>query len=255
MDANMTEFAGPALPLLDADIAAAAERLGIEPAVVAAVAEVESAGSGFLPDKRPKILYEAHVFGRLTLHRFDASHPNISAPAWDRSLYGAAGAHQYDRLHQAMQLDRLAALQSASWGRFQILGLNWKEAGYTDVDRMVTAMCQSEAEHLKAFISFCAGKDLIRFLAVHDWRSFTRAYNGTGQVDRYSTRIETAYRKHATRSWPKPATGETMPNAISPIDKIKAVQLVLGVKQDGVLGRRSRTALNDVLRAAGQPGI
>jgi hypothetical protein len=44
----MTEFTGPALPLTDADIADAAAQLGVEPAVIAAVAEVESAGGGFI---------------------------------------------------------------------------------------------------------------------------------------------------------------------------------------------------------------
>lgn len=47
----------------------------------------------------------------------------------------------------------------------------------------------------------------------------------------------------------------TMPNAISPFDKIKAIQLVLGVKQDGAFGRISRAHLNELLRAAGQPGV
>jgi lysozyme len=51
------------------------------------------------------------------------------------------------------------------------------------------------------------------------------------------------------------AAEEAMPNAISPIEKIKAIQLVLGVEQDGDLGRKSRAALNAILRAAGQPGV
>lgn len=249
------EFAGAAMPLTDADIADAAARLGIEAAVIAAVAEVESAGGGFLPDKRPKILYEAHVFGRMTLHRYDASHPNISAPAWDRSLYGAAGAHQYDRLHEAIQLDRLAALQSTSWGRFQILGLNWKEAGFPGVEHFVAAMCESEARHLEAFIGYCRAHDLIRHLAVHDWRAFTKSYNGPGQVELYSGRLATAYKRHVAAMSGSSAPQTSMPNAISPFDKIKAIQLVLGVEQDGAFGRRSRAALNEVLRAASQPGI
>lgn len=247
----MNEFTGPALPLTDADIAAAAKRLNVEPAVIAAVAEVESAGGGFLADKRPKILFEAHVFGRLTAHRHDASHPNISAPAWDRSLYGASGAHQYDRLAEAIKLDRNAALQSASWGRFQILGQNYSIAGVPDVERFVAAMCESENEHLKAFINFCSARDIIRYLAVHDWRSFTRVYNGPGQVDYYAQKLAEAYRKHAVST--KPTTG--MPNAISPFDKIKAIQLVLGVEQDGAFGKRSRAAFNAVLTAAGQAEI
>ena len=245
----MMEFVGTATPLSEADIAEAAARLGIEPAVVAAVAEVESAGGGFLTDKRPKILYEAHIFSRLTAHRYDASHPNISAPAWNRSLYGASGAHQYDRLHQAMKLDRPAALQSASWGRFQILGQNYSIAGFQTVEAFVAAMCDGEADHLQAFISFCAARDIIRHLATHDWRAFTKVYNGPGQVDHYAQKIAEAYQRHAASSVSQPVT------AVSPRDTIKRVQEAIGATSDGVFGPRSRAKLNEVLRAAGQPPL
>lgn len=46
-----------------------------------------------------------------------------------------------------------------------------------------------------------------------------------------------------------------MPTALSPDQKIKAIQLVLGVKQDGQFGPISRGAFSKVLQAAGQPGI
>lgn len=250
----MLEFAGAATPLADADIAAWADKLGVEPALIAAVAEVESAGAGFLPDKRPKILFEAHVFGRLTSHHYDASHPNISAPAWDRSLYGAQGAHQYDRLAQAVALDRAAALQSASWGKFQIMGMNYKVAGFPDIEAFVRAMSDSEAQHLRAFIGFCQANDLVRFLAAHDWRSFTRGYNGSGQVDAYAQKLAEAYRRHAAA-----ASGVSPPiattSAVTPRDTIKRLQGDLGVVTDGVFGPRSRAALNAVLDAAGQQGI
>jgi lysozyme len=49
-----------------------------------------------------------------------------------------------------------------------------------------------------------------------------------------------------------PVSASDAPNAIS---KIKAVQLVLGVEQDGDFGKISRAALNEVLAAAGQPGV
>ena len=48
-----------------------------------------------------------------------------------------------------------------------------------------------------------------------------------------------------------PPAGSSTP----PFDKIKTIQAVLGVAQDGAFGRRSRAALNELLRAAGQPGI
>jgi len=244
------DFVGEARPLSDADIAAAAASIGVEPALIAAVAEVESAGGGFLPDNRPKILYEAHVFGRLTAHRYDTTHPNISAPSWDRGLYGAPGTHQYDRLHEAIKLDRGAALQSASWGRFQILGQNYSVVGFADVERFVAAMCESEAEHLKAFLAYCQRNNLARHLVTHDWRAFTAGYNGSGQIEHYAGLLETAYRRHAAAM-----SGSSPPIGIGPFDKIKRIQAELGVEADGAFGRRSREAFNNLLRAAGQPGI
>src|SRR5579872_1403571 len=127
------DFTGAATPLGPDDIAAAAARMQCEPAVIWAVCDIESGGGGFLPDKRPKILFEAQIFGRLTGHQWDVIHPNISSSTWDRSLYGAAGAHQYDRLGEALALDPDAALQSASWGMFQILGFNFAECGFASV--------------------------------------------------------------------------------------------------------------------------
>lgn len=234
------EFAGEARPLSEADIAAAAAGLGLEPALIAAVAEVESSGGGFLPDKRPKILYEAHVFGRLTGHRWDGTHPNLSAPAWDRSLYGPPGAHQYDRLHEAIALDRNAALQSASWGRFQILGQNYKVAGFRDVKAFVQAMTESEARHLEAFIGYCRANDLIRHLAIHDWRSFTRGYNGPGQVDHYAFKLEQAYRKHRAKVI---ETREAVDEAENPVELVKRAQRIVGVPDDGDPGPMTRAAI------------
>ncbi len=90
----------------------------------------------------------------MTGGRFDQSHPGISTSSWVRN-YGAAGAHQYDRLAKAIALDRRAALESASWGMFQIMGGNFAACGFADVDAFVAAIVESEMRHLKAFIEFC----------------------------------------------------------------------------------------------------
>lgn len=57
----MSEFAGPATPLTPGDIEGEAADIGCEPAIIIAVCDVEAGKSGFLPSKKPKILYEAHV--------------------------------------------------------------------------------------------------------------------------------------------------------------------------------------------------
>ncbi|MDR2077148.1 MAG: N-acetylmuramidase family protein [Desulfovibrio sp.] len=58
------------------DIASAAATLGLEPCAVKAVVEVESGGSGFLPDGRVKILFEGHVFFRELSKRNMITHDN-----------------------------------------------------------------------------------------------------------------------------------------------------------------------------------
>ena len=182
------DFVGAATPLAAEDVAAAAGKLNCEPAAIWAVCDIESAGGGFLPDKRPKILFEAHIFGQLTQHRWDTTHPNISAPVWNRALYGADGAHQYDRLAEAIGLDRAAALQSASWGMFQILGMNYTVCCFAGVEEYVAAMCDSEGTQLSAFAEFCRHGGLDRFLDTHDWAQFALGYNGRARP-KMATRI------------------------------------------------------------------
>jgi len=203
------DFHGAATPLSDADLDQAANDLGCERAVVDAVCDAESAGGGFLPDGRPKILYEAHIFGRLTGHRWDRTHPNVSAPAWDRSLYGAGGAHQYDRLAEAIDLDRASALQSASWGRFQVLGMNFAMAEFANVEDFVTAMCAAEAAHLRAFLGYCRKCGLVGALRNRDWASFARGYNGSGQVDHYAAVLAAAYARHRAQ----PGSAQAQPGS------------------------------------------
>lgn len=192
------EFVGAATRLAESDIVAEAAELRCEAAALWAVCDVESAGAGFLPDGRPKILFEAHIFGRLTQHRWDKIHPNLSAARWNRSLYGTAGAHQYDRLAAAVALDRNAALEAASWGMFQILALNYGRCGFAAAEDFVRAMCLSEAAQLAAFGSFCWRGGLDPFLRSHDWVRFALGYNGAGEASQgYDKKLAAAYQRRA----------------------------------------------------------
>ena len=107
-------FRGKAIPLDQEGLADVIDRLRVHAAELWAVLNVETRGCGFLPDRRPMILSERHIFSRETQHRFDNSNPDISNQ--QPGGYGAGGAAQYDRLQRAAALDRTAALRSASWG-------------------------------------------------------------------------------------------------------------------------------------------
>jgi hypothetical protein len=168
---------GGGIKLSEADYETTANDLGLEVEVIKAVTRVESSGSGFISDFRPIIRFEAHIFSSTkygTSHIYDKLFPTISAPKRNDSLVQGGDAGQkreYDRLIQAMALDRDAALKSTSWGLFQIMGFNYQTAGFDSVDSMIKAMYKSEGEQLKAFASFISKNNLVKYLKKdqHDW--------------------------------------------------------------------------------------
>jgi hypothetical protein len=168
-------FIGRSRPLTSDGMAAAATTMTVAVQEVWTVLGVETSGCGFLSDRRPEILYERHIFHRLTGGRFDDG--NLSDPT--QGGYGPTGAHQYDRLTAAMDLDRDAALKSASWGLGQVLGENFSAAGFASVEQMVQAMTDSEDAQLAAVSAFILENHLDRALRTHDWTSFARGYNGS----------------------------------------------------------------------------
>ncbi len=105
--------------------------------MIKAVNEVESSGQGFSGDK-PKILFEGHIFWRrLKEHGLDpknhrSGNEDILYSSWTRDHYiGGEGEHL--RLNKAKLIHEDAALESASWGLFQIMGFRWESLGYKSV--------------------------------------------------------------------------------------------------------------------------
>jgi len=180
-----------------------ATALEVEVAALHAIAEVESAGRGFLPSGRPKILFEGHAFHRLTGGRFSAAHPDISYPKWDRSKY-KGGEAEWTRLDKACALDRNAALQSASWGLFQIMGFNHGYCGCADVEAFVAEESRSAECQLRHFARFIARPQFIGALGTtKNWAAFAKAYNGPGYAkNKYDTKLAAAYAR-----WSKAGAG------------------------------------------------
>jgi len=185
-------FQGTALALSTDGLGAVSQKLGVHVPEIWTVLAVETSGCGYLPDLRPQMLYERHVFHRLTHGKYDDG--NISDPT--QGGYGASGAHQYDRLALAIAKDRTAALQSCSWGIGQIMGENYSMAGFADVEQMVTAMSESEDQQLAAMGNFLVSSRLNVPLGAHDWASFARVYNGPRYaINRYDIRLNGEFQK------------------------------------------------------------
>jgi len=229
-------FRGIALPLDQEGMAEVIDRMGVGVAELWAVLNVETGGFGFLPDRRPFILFERHIFSRQTNQGFDASHPDISNRV--AGGYGAGGAAQYERLQRALALDRRAALCSASWGIGQLMGFNAEIAGYADVEEMVTSMTMSENQQLLGMAGEITHNRLDRALRAHDWSAFARGYNGPEYSrNSYDTRLAAAHQKY---------TLGPLPDLV--VRAAQAYLMYLGYHPgpiDGVMGRFTRSALND----------
>jgi hypothetical protein len=234
------EFRGNATALSADGLAGVAGQLGVGAAEFWTVVGVETSGCGFIADGRPTILYERHIFSRLTNHKFDDGDICDSTPGG----YGPLGDHQYDRLQRAIAKDRTAALMSASWGIGQVMGENCKMAGFADVEAMVAAMSDSEDKQAAAMANFLIAKGLQNALRVHDWTSFASGYNGPNfTINRYDVLLNAEFQK---------CQAGVMPDL-----NTRATQLYLAYlgfhpgPVDGLGGQRTMAAMADCQRQNG----
>ena len=189
------------MALTKEQITDAAKTIGLDYATVAAVAEVESSGGGFdTKSKFPKILFEGHIFSRRTSGRFDKTNPTISYPKWTKQYYAKNQAGEQARLNQAIQLNRTVALESTSFGAFQIMGFNYADCGCSSVQEFVNMNCESEQKQLELFLKYILKRDLVKFLKAKAWDKFARAYNGPGYAEnKYDIKLANAYLKYSTQ--------------------------------------------------------
>lgn len=238
-------FAGAARPLDPDGLDAAAAAVGVDSVLLWTVVAVETSGCGFLPDRRPAILFERHVFSRLTGKRFDQIAPAISGPAGG---YGASGANQFARLETAIGYDRRAALESASWGIGQVMGYNAGAAGFTDVEDLVAQMMRGESEQLLGMAQFMRANGMHTALRQGDWAGFARRYNGPSYAkNHYDEKLASA---HAT------FVASGVPDL-----RVRGVQLLLlylGYDPgpiDGAAGNRTRRAIAAFTAATQLPAM
>jgi len=194
-------FDGLGLPLTEQGTKKARKIVDIDVPRFWAVMSVESRGFGFLGDKRPKILFERHIFHDRTGGKFSAKHPDISNSK--AGGYGSGGAHQYDRLEKAIALDRTAALESASWGVGQVMGFNAKSVGFASAQKMVDTMRDSEDAQMLAMFNFIKKNKLAGFLRKGQWAEFAKRYNGLGyKKNDYDKKLEQAHNRYQHRPPP-----------------------------------------------------
>ena len=184
------------------------KQLGCTVADIRTVDAVESGGSGYFSDGRVKILLKGIFFYRLlraypnALAKIRAEAPSICYPKWTKQYY-FGGIKEYQRLGKAIALCEKynvpikIALQSASWGRYQVMGefihKHWK-----NIELAVDEFFQDELAHLQSFANYIEVTGLSDELRGHKWASFAFGYNGSGyKRNNYDVKLANAYRKFA----------------------------------------------------------
>ena len=182
--------------LTDIDYKTAAEALGVDVACVKAVTKVESRGNGFLPIGAPVILFERHWMYKLLKAKL-GKEPALSDVVDPKAGGYKGGTAEHTRLEKAVAIDRECALQSCSWGLFQIMGFHWKALGYPSVQTFVNAQYKSEGSQLDTFVKFIQiNPSMLKALKAKDWAKFAKLYNGPAYAkNSYDVKLEAAYRE------------------------------------------------------------
>ncbi len=201
-------FANRAAPAVTpAEIALIARELGVRPEQVRAVASVEAGGSGFLDSGHPKILWERHwLFRRLgrSLSASSVAGALLAAPSMGGYTLDADrdGINDsWEKLIEACAVDPVAAFESCSWGKFQIMGGHWKALGYPDVFTFAWSMVESEFGHYRALAAFIRANGLARAMGAIGTSAsqnvaFARGYNGKAFArNRYDEKLAAAMRR------------------------------------------------------------
>lgn len=245
------KFAGSGQPMTESGMKDALAIMGMDPqadmAVLWSILTVESRGFGFLADRRPKILFERHIFYSETGGLFAAEAPDICSKSGGGYSGGAA---EYKRLGRALALCRREtlgdgpALRSASWGLGQVMGFNAIGAGFNNLIDMVNRMCAGEDAQLAGMAGFITREKLDARLRKRDWAGFARRYNGSNfWKNEYDVKLKAAFEKFSS-GISRDLRARTAQGAL----------LYLGYAPgdpDGVLGQNTRAAIRAFRKANG----
>lgn len=181
-----------------------AEKIGVDPTILAATIIVESGGSGFV-NGNLKIRFEAHEFDRITNKAFTDSFSYNRKKKWMDQKYFSEADNSWIEIHTGKQNNEYQALEFAktknlqksyeaiSMGMGQIMGYNFKKCGYSSAEEMYNDFSKGEGQQIKGMIKFITSSNsMLVALQNKDFCSFVTQYNGDGQVQAYTNKLMNA---------------------------------------------------------------
>lgn len=251
-----------------------AESIGVEPAQLLAVAEVESGGTVSWQTKfgvKPPVRFEGHYFHKrlkgAKLRQAIAAglaSPRAGAVA-NRSSYDA----RYELVYAAMKIDANAAMESCSWGLGQVMGAHWKKLGYSSVKALVDEASSGVDGQIALMVKYIQKFGLADELQTKNDKSFADQYNGPASAkNRYAQKIAAARKRYEALLAKSPGDTKDFEDAVilqaqkdlkrlgfykGPIDgkngpqtiaAIKAFQRSHGLVADGRYGKMTDEAVD-----------
>lgn len=253
-----------------------AEVHDVEPAMMIAVVEVESAGKVFNKIdgiNRPEIRWEGHYFDRLIDPKLRpaARAAKLASPKMGAIKNPSSQAARYAILARGRKLDNDAALSSISIGVGQVMISHWKELGFSSPLEMFEYAHKGFEAQVDLMIRYIVRNNLMDELQRRDVKAFARGYNGKSFAKmKYDTRILAAYEKYKGEKAPvskadgmlrmgsKGARVRELQKLLvragftvkvdgdygpSTRDAVKAAQHMFELEVDGVAGRQTMQAL------------
>lgn len=227
-----------------------AKLLGLLPAALLAIIEVES--NGVIGNPHPIIRWEGHYFDRLVPAKLRsvARAQKLASPKAGGIPNTKSQAGRYDILNKAAQIDKEAAYSSISIGVGQVMGAHAKDLGYTSAEAMFNRAKQGLAGQVELMLRFIKFNNLIDELQRLDWSAFARAYNGSNYAkNKYHTKMKEAYERYAgVTISPTKGSATNMIRMGSKGAKVREVQALLvragfTVKVDGDFGPSTKDAV------------
>lgn len=194
---------GKGTSISDSHYTKEANRLGVETAIMQAIAKQESKRNSFWEEGQATILFERHKMWKYLrddagktdseLEELKQKYPDIVNN--NSGGYGTY-ADQYEKLSTAKEIDYTSALKSCSWGKFQVMGFNYAVA-YDTPEEMEKAVNTCELQQFKFFIGYLENTSgLIQAMKDKDWEKIAEKYNGASWETynpEYASNIETYY--------------------------------------------------------------
>ena len=185
----------------DNDYATTAKDLGVEKEVLMAIASQESKHTSFKAVKQATILFERHKmywllikkgYTKASVDALSKKYPSIV----NKSDGGYNDMTSYEKLKIAKSIDYSCAVQSCSWGKFQVMGLNYANL-YSSPMELEKAMNMCELQQFKYFVSYLKNTSgMVDALKNKNWERIATLYNGPKWKDKnpeYANNIKRYY--------------------------------------------------------------